>query len=112
MADIDYGEAWDFVDDQGRALHLRFRRNWAPDGDPRIFDETGQLIAVVGEGNAGCGDEGIALSRPGVLRADVDHALTDWQDWATLVGDDIHRLISLNQIQRRINDAGLGLNES
>jgi hypothetical protein len=99
------------VDELERALHLRFRRNWAPPGDPRIFDGTGQLIAVAGDADQGCEPEEIALSRPGALLADGDHALEGWQEWATVIGDDIHRLISLDHIQRRINDAGLGLTE-
>ncbi|BBX54652.1 hypothetical protein [Mycolicibacterium poriferae] len=39
--EIDYGLAWDFLDDHdSRPYQLRFRRNgW--------FDDTGQLIAVV-----------------------------------------------------------------
>jgi hypothetical protein len=28
--DIDFGDAWDFVDDDGKPYKLRFRRNWAP----------------------------------------------------------------------------------
>ena len=43
--EIDYGDAWDFVDDDGKPYKLRFRRNRAPRNDPRLFDGTGQLIA-------------------------------------------------------------------
>jgi hypothetical protein len=47
--EIDYGDAWDFVDDDGKPYKLRFRRNRAPRNDPRLFDGTGQLIAVVAD---------------------------------------------------------------
>jgi hypothetical protein len=47
--DIDLGDAYDFVDEDGKPYKLRFRRNWAPRNDPRIFDGTGQLIAVVAD---------------------------------------------------------------
>jgi hypothetical protein len=49
--DIDFGDAWDFVDDDGKPYRLRFGRNWAPQNDPRILDGTGQLIAVVPDAN-------------------------------------------------------------
>jgi hypothetical protein len=102
--DIDYGLALDFIDDRdGRPLQLRFRRNWAPAGSAETFDGTGQLIAVVAD--AGRTDDGdiVAISRPGVARADVEAVLDGWQDWAELTPD----TINLAQIRRRIHDAGL-----
>jgi hypothetical protein len=32
--EVDFGCAWDFIDDAGRTRQLVFRRNWAPPGDP------------------------------------------------------------------------------
>lgn len=102
--DIDYGLALDFIDDRdGRALQLRFRRNWATADSAETFDGTGQLIAVVADcGRADDGDI-VAISRAGVAQADVDAALEGWQDWAELTAD----TINLAQIRRRIHDAGL-----
>jgi hypothetical protein len=47
--EIDFGYAWDFIDDTGRSRQLWFRRTWAPPRDPRVFDGTGQLVAIVTE---------------------------------------------------------------
>ncbi|VBA34487.1 hypothetical protein [Mycobacterium pseudokansasii] len=110
MADIDYGEACDFVDAAGRPHQLRFRRNFAPPDDPRVFDGTGQLIAVVtGAGRADHGDE-IAISRPTVNQREIDAALHGWQDWATAYLDDAqgYAVVNLSLIQGRIQAAGLG----
>jgi hypothetical protein len=103
--DIDYGLALDFIDDRdGRPLQLRFRRNWAPADSPDTFDGTGQLIAVVAGGpdRADNGDI-VAISRPGVTRADVEAALHGWETWAELT----EHTINLAQIRRRIHAAGL-----
>jgi uncharacterized protein YegL len=108
VADIDYGEAWDFIDELGRPLRLRFRRNWGS-GDRHTFDGTGQLLAVIDDQHRSDNGDPIAISRPDVLLVAVNEALDGWQKWANLAGDDFHRLISLKQIQRRINEAGLGV---
>ena len=51
MSDIDFGLGLDFVDPaDGVPRQLRFERNWAPPGDPRVFDGTGQLVAVIADG--------------------------------------------------------------
>jgi hypothetical protein len=105
--EIDYGDARDFVDDDGRPLKLRFRRNWAPPADPRTFDGSGQLIAVVADSARPDNFTEVAISRPNVAQADVEEALNGWQDWATLLDTGVHRLISLAQIRRRIHDSGL-----
>jgi hypothetical protein len=52
VAEVDFGYAWDFIDDAGRIRQLVFGRNWAPPGDPRVFDGTGQLVAMVTEARA------------------------------------------------------------
>jgi hypothetical protein len=104
MADIDYGLAWDFIDDRdGRPLQLCFRRNYAPKGSPETFDGTGQLIGVVAaEGRADNGDI-VAISRPGVTRTAIDTALDGWQYWAMLTDD----TVNLAEIRRRIHAADL-----
>lgn len=110
MTEIDYALAWDFIDPaDGKPRQLRFRRNFAPRNDPRIFDGTGQLVAVVADaGRADNGDE-IAISRPGVLFDEVETALEGWHDWATLYVDDndIDRTINLGAIRDRLRAAGL-----
>ena len=67
--DIDLGDAYDFVDEDGKPYKLRFRRNWAPRNDPRIFDGTGQLIAVVADVTRADNHTEIAISRPHVAQA-------------------------------------------
>lgn len=107
--DIDYAVAWHFLDASGRRLQLRFRPNaTSPDG-PGCFDARGQLIAVDDRGDNSC-DE-VAISRPNVLRADVDAAIDGWEDWATLIVYGISRWISLDHIRCRIDSAGLGLSD-
>jgi hypothetical protein len=110
MTEIDYALAWDFIGDaDGKPRQLRFRQTYAPPGEPRIFDGTGQLIAVIADlRRADNGDE-IAISQPNVRQADVDAAIQGWQDWATLyIADNgIDRAISLAAIRRRIEAAGL-----
>jgi len=111
MADIDFALAWEFVDpDDGRPRQLRFRRNYAPPGDDRVFDGTGQLYAIVADGHRSDNGDEIAISRPGVDFQKVEDVLDGWQDWATLYVDEnnIDRWINLGDIRRRINDAGLG----
>jgi hypothetical protein len=104
---IDYADAWDFLDDDGRPFKLQFRRNVARRHDPRIFDGTGQLIAVVADSQRPDNHDEIALSRPGVLQADVEHAIDGWEDWATVVDDGIYRWLSLARVRSRIHAAGL-----
>jgi hypothetical protein len=50
MSEIDY--ALDFIGPtDSKPRQLRFRRNFAPRNDPRIFDGTGQLVAAVADGH-------------------------------------------------------------
>lgn len=110
MTDIDYALAWDFIDPtDGKPRQLRFRQNYAPPDDPRIWDGTGQLIAVVADARRPDNGDEIPISRPDVLLDDVEAALEGWQDWATLHVDeyDIDRTINLGTIRERIRAAGL-----
>lgn len=105
MADIDYGLACDFIDPaEGIARQLRFQRNWAPPGDPRIFDGTGQLVAVIAEYGHPFNGHSLPLSRPGVHLEDVNNALDGWQTWAAVDPT----TYNLAAIRARINAAGLG----
>ncbi|GAB4659276.1 hypothetical protein MOKP64_15760 [Mycobacterium avium subsp. hominissuis] len=79
-----------------QARQLRFRRNFAPRNDPRIFDGTRQLVAVLADGHRSDNGDEIAISRPGALSDEVEPALAGWEDWATL-------RIADNGIDRRIN---------
>jgi len=102
--DIDYGLALDFIDDRdGRPLQLRFRRNWAPADSPETFDGTGQLIAQVVDASRADNGDIVAISRPGVARAEVEKALDGWETWAELTAE----TVNLAQIRRRIRAAGL-----
>ena len=84
MPDIDYGLALDFVDPADNiARQLRFQLNWAPPGDPRLFDGTGQLVAVIDDTRRPDHGRTQALTRPRVAHADVDAALHGWQTWAS-----------------------------
>jgi hypothetical protein len=106
--EIDYGDAWDFVDDDGKPYKLRFRRNPAPRKDPRIFDGTGQLIAVVADVNRPDNHAEIPISRPNVLQADVERVLDGWEQWAAVIDTGTYCLINLARIRSRIHAAGLG----
>ena len=111
MTEIDYALAFDFIDpSDGVPRQLRFRRNFAPRHDPRTFDGTGQLVAVVADAHRRDNGHEVPISRPGVNFADVEAALAGWQDWATLhlADNGIDRVINLAQIRRRIDAAGLG----
>lgn len=112
MVDKDYALAWQFIGDSGRPRQLRFRMNFAPAGDPRIFDGTGQLIAVIADADRPDNGDEIAITRPRVNEVDVDAALDGWEDWALLHEErnGLDRWISLAAIQHRINAAGLGIN--
>lgn len=104
MSEIDYALAWDFIDPaDGKPRQLRFRRNFALRNDPRIFDGTGQLVAVVADGHRSDNGDEIAISRPGVSFDDVKAALAGWEDWATLrIADNgIHRTINLARIRAK-----------
>lgn len=111
MVDKDYALAWQFVDDDGRPRQLRFRLNFAPADDPRIFDGTGQLVATIADATRPDNFDEIPISRPNVNEADVDAALEGWEDWALLAAENngIDRWISLPAIRKRITDAGLGI---
>jgi len=108
MAEIDFAQAWYFLDRMGRPFHLRFRRNSAPPEEPRPFDGTGQLIAVVADGRRRDNNHRIDISRSGVLLTEVESALKGWEEWAALIDGGTYRWMSLQQIQRRIHAAGLG----
>jgi hypothetical protein len=104
MADIDYGLAWDFIDDRdGRPLQLRFRRNYAPKDSPDIFDGTGQLIGVIVDADRTDNQDMVPLSRPGVAHTDIETVLDGWQNWAMLTED----TVNLAEIRRRLAAAGL-----
>jgi hypothetical protein len=97
--EIDYGLAYDFIDDDGdgRPYQLRFRRE-------QHFSDQGQLIAVIA--SAGRPDNGteLAISRPGVSFADVEQVLDNWDSWAMLTD----RTVSLSRIRAAITAKGLG----
>ena len=76
--DIDLGDAYDFVDEDGKPYKLRFRRNWAPRNDPRIFDGTGQLIAVVADVTRPDNHPEIAISRIVEKHGDVERSAPEW----------------------------------
>jgi len=104
MPDIDFGLAYEFIDPaDGAPRQLRFQRNYAPAGDPRTFDGTGQLIAVVADGRRLDNGHPLAISRPDVPLEAVEAALDGWETWA-MVGDTD---VNLAEIRRRIHDAGL-----
>ena len=76
MTEIDYALAWDFVDPaDGKPRQLRFRRNFAPRNDPRVFDGTGQLVAVVADAHRSDNGDQIAISRPDVSYNAIETAL-------------------------------------
>lgn len=105
MPDIDFGLAYHFIDPHdGIPRQLRFHRNWAPPGDPRIFDGTGQLVAVIADAQRPDNGHTLAVSRPNVTYADVESALDGWQTWAMIDGTEVN----LAEIRRRIHAAGLG----
>ncbi|KQH76619.1 hypothetical protein AO501_10540 [Mycobacterium gordonae] len=104
MPDIDYGLALDFIDPPDNITYqLRFQLNWAPPGDPRLFDGTGQLVAVVDDTRRPDHGRTQALTRPGVAHADVDAALRGWEAWA-MISDTVAALAA---IRRALCAAGL-----
>ncbi|GAB4667492.1 hypothetical protein [Mycobacterium avium] len=110
MTEIDYALAWDFIDpSDGKPRQLRFRRNLAPRNDPRVFDGTGQLVAVVADARRPDNGDEIAISRPGVLFDDVETALDGWERWATILEENngIDRYMNLAAIRERLRAAGL-----
>ena len=72
-----------------------------PRNDPRIFDGTGQLVAVVADAQRPDNADEIVISRPGVLFDDVETGLDGSQDWAT-------RYVDANKIEDTINLAIIG----
>src|SRR5689334_17010314 len=104
MVDKDYALAWQFIDDAGKPRQLRFSMNFAPAGDPRIFDGTGQLVAAIADADRLDNFNEIPISRPNVNEDDVDAALDGWEDWALLHKENngLDRWISLSAIQSRI----------
>jgi hypothetical protein len=115
MPDIDFGLAWDFIDPADRVpRQLRFQRNWAPAGDPPIFDGTGQLVAVVADRHRPDNGDTIAISRPNVAQSDIEAALDGWETWARVSVADraVLRIggsntANLATIRGRIHAAGL-----
>jgi hypothetical protein len=107
MAEIDFAQAWYFVDRAGKLFHLRFRPNSAPADEARIYG-TGQLIAVLAGARRADDNHPIGISRSNVRLTEIESALVGWEDWAALVDAGTYRWISLPQIQRRIDAAGLG----
>src|SRR5437588_6166416 len=99
MVEIDFGEAWDFLDEAGKPRHLRFRRNLASPGDSRVFAETGQLVAVIGDVGRPDNSDELAISRPHVSYAAIQAALEGWEDWALVLDAGTYCWISLAQIQ-------------
>lgn len=102
--DIDYGLACDFIDETGRPMQLRFRRNYAPPGDPRTFADTGQLIAIVVDRHRSDDGDIVEISRPNVERTQVEKVIENWENWAMLVDDQVN----LIEIKRHVHAAGLG----
>ena len=112
MSDIDFAMAFKFIDpDTGRPMQLRFRQNYAPSGQDRVYDGAGQLYAIVADARRADNGDHFAISRPGVSFDQVEQVLEGWQDWATLLADENghDRSINLGAITRRINAAGLGI---
>ena len=111
MVDKDFALAWQFVSEDGRPRQLRFRMNFAPAGDPRTFDGTGQLVATIADADRSDNFDEIPITRPNVNEEAVDAVLDGWEDWALLYEADngLDRWISLTAIQDRINAAGLGI---
>ncbi|WP_205875343.1 hypothetical protein [Mycobacterium camsae] len=108
MTEIDFAQAWYFLDSAGKYFHLRFRPNSAPPGDERFYDQAGQLIAVVADARRADRNHRIAITRSDVSLTEVESALEGWEDWAAVLDAGTYRWISLPQIQRRIDAAGLG----
>jgi len=103
MSDIDLGLAFDFIDPaDGAPRQLRFSRNLTPPGDPRVFDDAGQLIAVVVDVRRPDNGHTIAVSRPNVRFDDVETALHGWETSAVNGPD----TVDLAAIRRRIRAAG------
>jgi hypothetical protein len=104
MSDIDLGLAFDFIDPaDGVARQLRFSRNLTPPEDPRVLDDTGQLIAVVVDVRRPDNGHTIPVSRPNVRFQDVETALHGWETWAVNGTD----TVDLAAIRRRVRAAGL-----
>ncbi len=107
MSDIDYGLACEYWDDLGRPLQMRFRRDYAPEDSSEVFADTGQLIGIVTDPRRGDFGEILPLTRAGVSRAAVDVVLEGYLDWAAIDRDEFCPKISLREIGRRMQDAGL-----
>lgn len=104
MPDFDFGLAYEFIDQADQCpRQLRFQRSYAPADDPRTFDGTGQLVAVVTHLHRVDNGHIMAISRPGVTFDAVEAALDGWQTWA-MIGD---YQVNLATIRRRIHAASL-----
>jgi hypothetical protein len=80
-----------------------------PRNDPRIFNGTGQLVAVVADAQRPDNADEIAISRPGVLFDDVETGLDGPQDPATryVYANGTEHTINLAIIGDRMRAAGL-----
>lgn len=108
MHEVDYALTWDFIDHDGRPRQMRFRQNLAKSRGRRSFKMAGQLIAVIDDLSRSDYGHEVPLTRPDVLQLEVDLALEGWQDWAMLFAPNtVERYISLVQIRRRLQAAGL-----
>lgn len=71
--DIDYGLAYDFIDDRdGRPLQLRFRCDWMPADSANTVEATGQLIAMIADPLRTDYADIVTISRPHVQCADIE----------------------------------------
>lgn len=107
MCEIDFGLACEFWDELGRPLQMRFRRDYAPEDSGEVFADTGQLLGVVADPRRGDFGETVPLTRAGVARSAVEAVLEGWLDWAAIDPDEFCPKISLPEIARRLQGAGL-----
>lgn len=107
MSEIDYGLACEFWDELGRPLQMRFRRDYAPEGSGDVWADTGQLLAVVDDSRRGDFGDEVLLTRAGVARSAVEAVLEGWMDWASIDPNEYCPKLSLPEIRRRMQEAGL-----
>jgi hypothetical protein len=93
--EIDYALASQFVDTDGRPRQLRFISE-----TPEL---QGQLVATIADVNRADNHDTVAITRPHVAFDEIERALDDWQNWATIA----RGIVSLAAIRKRIHDAGL-----
>jgi hypothetical protein len=107
VSELDYGLSCEFWDVLGRPLQMRFRRDYAPGDSSEVFADTGQLIGIVSDPGRGDFGETVPLTRAGVARPAVEAVLEGWLDWAAIDPNEFCPKISLPEIARRLQDAGL-----